>query len=193
MTGIQKAIAGAVLALLIIAGGLTAYVAQSVPQAGAAALNAWADVESQFRLRAELTPQLINVVRSINDTQAPLIQELSDKQADVLALKSDADIPLSQAKLLAFWAHQDGLSQALGKIYDFLKYYPDRVRDPDIRAGLEALEQSELRIVQARKAYSTRAAALNSLLTKAPQSWIAARLSPPLRPVLGDIDTIRNN
>ena len=193
MTGIQKAIAGVVLVLMLAIGGLTAYVAQSVPQAGAAALNAWTDVESQFRQRAELTPQLINVVRSINDTQAPLIQELSDKQADVLALKSDADIPLSQDKLLAFWAHQDGLSQALGKIYDFLKYYPDRVRDPDIRAGLEALEQSELRIVQARKVYANRADVLNGLLTKAPQSWIAAHLTPLPRPVLGDIDTIRKN
>lgn len=178
-------VSGAALAVLAAGfGGYSYYLSKHIPAVTEQAILAWGDVEKEFRLRADLTPKLIDVVQSINDTQKPLIEELKAQQAAVLALPANPAAPKTPEGVRAFMHVQDGLSRQLGRIYDFLQYYPDRAREPAIRGPLDELEKRESAIAVARRSYSGSVAQLNMFLTTAPHSWIAGKLDPKPVPLV---------
>ncbi len=178
MARVISVVVAGIFGVCIGAGGYAYYIAKSVPAAQAKAFTAWSEVESQFKARAELTPKLIAVVQSINDTQKPLIEDLKAGQAAVLALPPNPDAPKSAQSIRKFMDVQDGMSKQLGRIYDFLNYYPDKARDGDVRATLNELEKQESAIVVARRTYSNLAGEVNGFLTQPPQSWVANKLDP---------------
>ena len=178
MASFTSVVAAGLAGIVIGAGGYAYYVAKTVPEGQAKALIAWSDVENQFKARAQLTPKMIAVVQSINDTQKPLIEDLKAGQAAVLALAPNPATPKSPEGIRKFMEVQDGLSKQMGRIYDFLNYYPEKARDGDVRAAMSELEKQESAIVVSRRTYSSLAGQVNGFLTQVPQSWIAAKLDP---------------
>ena len=168
---------------IIAIGGYFALTANDVPKAADRARNDWGRVEAEFRNRAEFVPQIVAAVEAVNPGQQALVARVKTAQAIVLALKPDASIPASPAKLRDFMKVQDGLSDSLGAVLDLMRLYPDKSREENIRKVFAELERLEDFIVVARNVYVERARNHNELRDMMPQKIMAA-LFPPKPPAL---------
>lgn len=182
----------------VAAGGLAVVVwmaagVVNVSSVAAQAGGAWTQVDQEFRGRAALVPEIVTVVRAVNPAQQDLVDDLQRAQAAVLALKADPAAPGDAGRFAAFKKTQDDLSVALGRVMDLVNLYPDRRREPAIRAVLDKLERIENRIVVARSDYRGTAQRYNAAVTGVPGRWLAAFVQPDAKPLIPGFEQVAAN
>lgn len=145
--------------------------------------SAWADVESTYKRRADLIPNVINTVNSYMKHEKETLTAVTDQRDDAgEALKLMAENasrtlatakPDSEEALAEVERSQSALSQSLRGVLATAEAYPD-LRSADQFLTLQAeLEGTENRINVARLNFNEKVQEFNSNIRKLPGSLVA--------------------
>ena len=131
---------------------------------------AWAEVENQYQRRADLVPNLVNVVKGSAKFESDTLTKVVEARASVGQMKVDSSIVDDPEKLKKFEAAQGQLSGALSRLMVISENYPDLKASAQFRDLQAQLEGTENRITVARKRFVESVAAYNKTVLVFPSS-----------------------
>lgn len=159
-----------IIALLILLPVIVSCGIQSIPQAKNNVEAAFAEVTNQYKRRADLIPNLVNVVKGYAKHEKETLTQVVEARAKATAMKIDPT-KVNPAMLKSFSSMQAGLSQALGKLMVVVEKYPNLKADLNFRDLQAQLEGTENRITIARQRVIQAINIFNNLVTVPPTSW----------------------
>jgi LemA protein len=143
---------------------------------------AWAEVQNQYQRRADLVPNLVNVVKGSAEFERDTLQKVVEARASVGSMKVDASIIDDPAKLQAFEAAQSKLSGALSRLLVVSEAYPDLKASAQFRDLQAQLEGTENRITVARRRFIESVSEYNKTVLRFPSSIGAGLRGKQVRP-----------
>lgn len=143
---------------------------QSIPQTKNSTEAALAEVSNQYKRRADLIPNLVNVVKGYAKHEQDTLTQVTEARAKATAMNIDPS-KVTPAQLAEYQKAQSGLSQALGRLMVVTEKYPDLKADQNFRDLQAQLEGTENRITIARQRYIESIKEFNNLVTVPPTSW----------------------
>lgn len=143
---------------------------QSLPQGKNSTEAALAEVNNQYKRRADLIPNLVNVVKGYAKHEEGTLVAVTEARAKATATQIDPS-KVTPEQLQKFQQAQTGLSQALGRLMVVTEKYPDLKADQNFRDLQAQLEGTENRITIARQRYIETIKEFNNLITVPPTSW----------------------
>lgn len=149
---------------------LTSCGIQSIPQQKNEVDAALAEITNQYKRRADLVPNLVNVVSGYAKHEKETLTGVTEARARATQLTVDPR-NLTPEKLESFRKAQGELSAALGKLMAISENYPQLKADAGFRDLQAQLEGTENRITVARNRYIDTIKAFNNLVMVIPTSW----------------------
>ena len=143
---------------------------QSIPQGQNDTEATWAEVVNQYKRRADLIPNLVEVVKKYAAHEKETLTALVEARAKATSTTIDAS-GLNEQNLKAFQAAQSGLSGALSRLMVVAEKYPDLKANENFRDLQVQLEGTENRVTVARQRFIDSVKRFNNLVTVPPTSW----------------------
>lgn len=162
--------ARSVFASLILTSTLVGCGIQSIPQAKNGVDAALAEVTNQYKRRADLIPNLVQVVKGYAAHEEGTLTAVTEARSKASAMTIDPS-RATPAQIEQFQAAQGSLSQALGRLMVVVEKYPDLKADQNFRDLQAQLEGTENRCTIARQRYIESIKIFNDLITVPPTSW----------------------
>lgn len=152
------------LSLFLVSCGL-----QSIPTANNQVEASWAEVQNQYKRRADLIPNLVETVKGYAGHEKETLESVIAARAKATSVNVDAK-DLNPETLQKFQAAQGQLSQALGRLMVVSERYPELKANQNFQALQAQLEGTENRITIARRRYIESVQQFNNLVTVFPTS-----------------------
>jgi LemA protein len=168
------------LGFLAIAGAGCGYNAVIDQDEGVKA--SWAEVQNQYKRRADLVPNLVKVVQGAANFERDTLQRVVEARSNVAGLKVDSSTIEDPAKLKAFEEAQSKLSGALSRLLVVSENYPDLKASGAFRDLQAQLEGTENRIAVARGRFIEAVAEYNKVVLRFPTSIGASLRGKKERP-----------
>jgi len=149
---------------------LTSCGLQSIPAAKNGVDAALAEVNNQYKRRADLIPNLVQVVKGYAAHEQETLTAVVEARSKATAVTIDPS-KTDPAQLQKFQEAQGSLSQALGRLMVVAEKYPDLKADQNFRDLQAQLEGTENRTTVARQRHIEAIRAFNDLVTVPPTSW----------------------
>lgn len=143
--------------------------------------KAWANVENQYQRRADLIPNLVNIVKGAADFEKSTLEAVIQARASATSMKIDAN-DLTPEKLQQFQAAQAQLGGALGRLLAVAENYPQLKAIQNFQELQAQLEGTENRINESRRQYNEAAQLYNTSRLKFPRVLLANLLGFKDRP-----------
>lgn len=143
---------------------------QSLPEAKNGLEASLAEVNNQYKRRADLIPNLVNVVKGYAQHEEQTLVAVMEARAKATQMTIDPS-KATPAQVQSWQQAQGGLSQALGKLLAISENYPNLKADQNFRDLQAQLEGTENRITVARNRYIGSIQSYNNLVTVPPTSW----------------------
>lgn len=134
---------------------------------------AWSEVENQYQRRADLVPNLVNVVKGYAKHEEKVLTEVTQARANVAGLKVDKAVLDDPAAFQRYQEAQSQLDGALSRLIAISENYPDLKANEQFRDLQVQLEGTENRIAVARNRYITSVQDFNSYSRQFPQVMTA--------------------
>ena len=146
-------------------------------QANEEAVNkAWGDVESNLQRRADLIPNLVEVVKGYASHEKETLQAVIEARSKATAVNiTPGDLGNAQA-MQQFSQAQGGLSSALSRLMVVVERYPDLKANQNFLDLQNQLEATENRINVARQRYNKAVETFNFSIRKFPNSMTNSML-----------------
>lgn len=151
------------LALSLSACGIN-----SVPTAEENAKAKWADVEAQFQRRANLIPNLAEVVRGAGENERSILTEVTDARARATSVNIDANDLGDAEKMAEFQAAQAQLGAGIGRLLASFEAYPQIQSNQNYLALQSQLEGTENRIAVSIRDYNEAVRQYNTTIRTFP-------------------------
>ncbi|ENV48647.1 hypothetical protein P255_00156 [Acinetobacter brisouii CIP 110357] len=152
-------------------------------QAKDEAVNAaWSEVENQYQRRADLVPNLVNVVKGYATHEKDVLVQVTQARASVASLKIDAQTLQDPVAFQKFQQAQAQLGSALSRLIAVSENYPDLKANQQFLDLQAQLEGTENRIAVARKRYISTVQDYNTYVRQFPQSLTAKVIGMKTRP-----------
>lgn len=164
----MKKIFGAVLVTSLLA--LSSCGWRSIPQSKNEVDASLAEVTNQYKRRADLIPNLVQVVKGYAKHENETLEGVVAARAKATQVTIDPS-KVTAKQLADFQAAQGSLSQALGRLLMVTENYPNLKADMQFRDLQAQLEGTENRITIARQRYIEQIKNFNNLVTVPPESW----------------------
>ncbi len=158
-----------VLSLALSAVLFTGCGIQSIPTTKNEVDAAVAEVTNQYKRRADLVPNLVNVVKGYAKHENQTLTEVTEARAKATSIQIDPS-KVSPEDLLKYQAAQGQLASALGKLLAISENYPNLKADTQFRDLQAQLEGTENRITIARQRNIEAIQKFNNLVTVFPTS-----------------------
>jgi LemA protein len=142
----------------------------------------WAEVQNQYKRRADLVPSLVKVVQGAANFERETLKQVVDARSNVAGIKVDASVIEDPQKLAAFEAAQAKLSGALSRLIAVSENYPDLKASAAFRDLQAQLEGTENRIAVARRRFIESVAEYNKVVLRFPSSIGASMRGKSVRP-----------
>lgn len=155
------------IVLLTLALVLTGCGLQSIPQQKNEVDAALAEITNQYKRRADLIPNLVNVVKGYAGHEKDTLQGVVEARAKATSIQLDPK-NMTPEKFAEFRKAQGELSAALGKLMVISENYPNLKADQNFRDLQAQLEGTENRITVARNRYIEHIKQFNNLVTVPP-------------------------
>lgn len=162
-------IIGVIVAVLII-WSISAY--NGMVNVEEQATTEWAKVQSAYQRRADLIPNLVEVVKGYASHEKETLEGVVNARAKATSIQVNAD-DLTPEKLEQFQKAQGELSQALGKLLAVQESYPDLKANKNFLDLQKQLEGTENRINEARNSFNTAVQNYNMKIRRFPNSLLA--------------------
>lgn len=143
---------------------------QSIPQAKNQTEASMAEIINQYKRRADLIPNLVQVVKGYATHEKDTLTQVIEARAKATAVNIDPS-KVTPEQLKTFQENQGQLSQALGRLMVVSEQYPNLKADQNFRDLQAQLEGTENRITIARQRYIQSINRFNNLVTVPPTSW----------------------
>jgi len=142
------------LALLALAATLLSGCGYNEIQVNDEKVNgAWSEVLNQYKRRADLTPQLVQVVQGYASHEKEVLTRVTEARAQVGAIKATPELINDPGAFAKFQAAQAQLSGALSRLLLVAENYPQLKADAGFRDLQAQVEGTENRIAVARNRY----------------------------------------
>lgn len=158
------------LALFLSLLMLTSCGMQSIPTALNQVEADWAEVQNQYKRRADLIPNLVNVVKGYAKHEEETLTKVIAARAEASKVTLSAN-QLNEENMAKFQKAQGQLSQALGKLMMVSERYPELKANENFRDLQAQLEGTENRITVARNRYIESIKNFNNEISVPPTSW----------------------
>lgn len=160
----------AMFLILSLAAVLTGCGWQSIPQAKNNIDATTAEIQNQYKRRADLIPNLVQSVKGYAKHEQGTLESVIAARAKATSITVDPN-HLTPEKMKEFQAAQGELSQALGRLMVVAERYPELKADQNFRDLQAQLEGTENRITIARQRHIEAIKDFNNLVSVPPTSW----------------------
>jgi LemA protein len=147
---------------------------QSIPTAENEVEASWSEVTNQYKRRADLVPNLVEVVKKYAAHERETLTAVTQARASATQTTvnvSGGKAAQSAEDLKKFDQAQAGLGAALSRLMVVSEKYPDLKANENFRDLSVQLEGTENRITVARQRYIQSVKGFNNLVTVPPSSW----------------------
>lgn len=127
----------------------------------------WAEVETQYQRRADLIPNLVNVVKGYAEHESQTLENVIAARAKATSITLSAD-QLTEENMAKFQKAQGDLSNALKSLLAVTESYPNLKANENFRDLQVQLEGTENRIATARARYTEAVRDYNVAIKKFP-------------------------
>ena len=162
-------IIGAVLAVIVI-WAISAY--NGMMKVEEQATTEWAKVQSAYQRRADLIPNLVNVVKGYASHEKETLEGVVNARAKATQVTIDPS-NMTPEKLKEYQQAQGELGAALGKLIAIQENYPDLKANENFRDLQVQLEGTENRINEARNTFNGVVQNYNTYIRKFPKNILA--------------------
>jgi LemA protein len=131
---------------------------------------AWGNVESSYQRRADLIPNLVEVVKGYAKHESETLQAVTEARAKVGSMQVSKDVLSNPESLNKFQQAQGQLSGALSRLMVVVEKYPDLKANQNFMDLQKQLEGTENRINVARERYNASVQIFNTSIRTFPNS-----------------------
>jgi LemA protein len=170
----------AVAIALFYAGGSSISAINRIPTLDEQVTADWAQVQNQYQRRADLIPNLVEVVKGYAAHERETLTAVVEARAKVAQMTIPKDILNNPDAFRAFEQNQGALTRALSRLLVVVERYPDLKANQNFLALQSQLEGTENRIAVARRDYIEAVRGFNTEIRTIPGRWWAALLYPEL-------------
>ena len=137
--------------------------------------SSWAEVLNQYQRRADLVPNLVNVVKGYASHEKDVLTQITAARAQVGQIQATPELINDPAAFQKYMAAQGQMTTALSRLIAVSENYPNLKADGAFRDLQAQLEGTENRIAVARKRYIDAVQAYNVTVRSFPSN-LTARL-----------------
>jgi LemA protein len=134
---------------------------------------AWSEVLNQYQRRADLVPNLVNVVKGAAAQERSILEEVTEARSRVGSIQATPELINDEAAFRRFQDAQASLTSALSRLLAVVENYPQLQSIQayrDLQAQLEGIEN---RIAVARKRYIEAVQSFNTTVRSFPTNLTA--------------------
>jgi LemA protein len=142
----------------------------------------WSEVLNQYQRRADLVPNLVNVVKGYAEHEKEVLTEVADARAKVGSLQVTSDVLNDPEAFAKFQAAQGQLTSALSRLLAVSENYPNLKADQGFRDLQAQLEGTENRVTVARNRYIETIKEYNVAVRSFPQNLTAMMFGYKTKP-----------
>lgn len=142
-----------VLLLFLFLGTLTGCGYNTLQTTDEQITASWAEVLNQYQRRADLVPNLVNVVKGYAAHEVEVLTRVTDARAKVGAIQATPELINDPQAFAQFQAAQGEMTSALSRLLVVAENYPQLKADGVFRDLQAQLEGTENRITVARNRY----------------------------------------
>ncbi|MFC6166359.1 LemA family protein [Acinetobacter terrestris] len=142
----------------------------------------WSEVQNQYQRRADLVPNLVNVVKGYAKHEEQVLTEVTQARANVAGLKVDKEVLEDPVLFQRYQEAQAQMTSALSRLIAVSENYPDLKANEQFRDLQVQLEGTENRIAVARNRYITTVQDFNSYSRQFPQVMTAKVIGMDTKP-----------
>jgi len=142
----------------------------------------WSEVQNQYQRRADLVPNLVNVVKGYAAHEEQVLTEVTQARANVAGLKVDREVLEDPELFRRYQEAQAQMTSALSRLLAVTENYPDLKANQQFRDLQVQLEGTENRIAVARNRYITTVQDFNSYARQFPQVMTAKVIGMDTKP-----------
>ncbi len=135
-----------------------------------AVFRAWSDIEASLQRRADLIPNLVEVVKGYARHEQETLAAVVKARAQATSVKVKSEDLSNQTMMEQFQQAQGGLSSALSRLMVVVERYPDLKANQNFLDLQHQLEGTENRITVSRQRYNAAVETFNSAIRRFPQS-----------------------
>lgn len=158
------------LSLLLVSVGLSGCGYNTIQQYDEAVIAAWGDVEASYQRRADLIPNLVEVVKGYAAHEKETLTAVTEARAQVGKIQLGKDVLNSPQAMANFQQAQGGLSSALSKLMVVVERYPDLKANQNFLDLQNQLEGTENRINVARVRFNEAVKIFNTSIRTFPNN-----------------------
>lgn len=134
--------------------------------------NAWGNVQSAYQRRADLIPNLVNVVKGYAEHEKGTLEGVIEARAKATQININVE-DLTEENMAKLNAAQGELSSALNKLMAVAEAYPDLKANENFKDLQVQLEGTENRINEVRNKYNETVKSYNMKVRKFPGNIVA--------------------
>lgn len=142
----------------------------------------WAEVLNQYQRRADLVPNLVNVVKGYAAHEKDVFISVTEARARVGSIQATPDLINDEAAFQKFTAAQGQLTGAISRLLLVAENYPQLKADGLFRDLQAQLEGTENRITVARNRYIAAVKAYNVTIRSFPSNLTAMMFGYKTKP-----------
>ncbi|TLY37614.1 MAG: LemA family protein [Nitrospirae bacterium] len=135
--------------------------------------QAWSEVLNQYQRRADLIPNLVNVVKGYAAHEKETLEAVTQARSQAAGIKATPELLRDPQAFRKFQAAQGDLSSALSRLMVVVEKYPDLKANENFRDLQSQLEGTENRIAVSRKRYIDKVAEYNKAVRFFPTNLTA--------------------
>lgn len=169
-----------VIGIAIFGIGLSMY--NGVIKANNAVDTAWGQVQNQYQRRADMIPNLVEVVKGAAAFEKETFIAVAEARANASKITVDPSKVPDQATLEKYAEAQQGLGTAISRLMMVQEKYPDLKANQNFLGLQTQLESTENRISTERGRFNQVVLALNNKVTTFPGSFFASMAGIQKRP-----------
>jgi LemA protein len=142
----------------------------------------WAEVLNQYQRRADLVPNLVNVVKGYASHEKDVFTQVTEARAKVGSIQATPELLNDEAAFAKFQQAQAGMSSALSRLLAVSENYPQLKADGAFRDLQAQLEGTENRITVARNRYIKAVQEYNTTVRSFPSNLTAMAFGYKTKP-----------
>jgi LemA protein len=138
--------------------------------------QAWAQVQNQYQRRADLVPNLVEVVKGYASHEKEVFEKVAEARSSVGKLQITPEILNDPQLFQKFQEAQAGLSSWLSRLIAVAENYPQLKANENFLDLQKQLEGTENRITRARQIFNEVVQQFNTTVRTFPASIIAGMM-----------------
>ena len=158
------------VAAVMLLTGLNGCGYNTIQQNDEAVIASWGDVEAAYQRRADLIPNLVEVVKGYAAHEKDTLTAVTEARAKVGKVQIGADVVNNPEAMAQFQAAQGGLSSALSRLMVVVERYPDLKANQNFLDLQHQLEGTENRINVARVRFNDAVCIFNTSIRTFPNN-----------------------